>query len=107
GNQQKALFGKWLFERPTVFIIDEPTRGIDVGAKQAIYELIADLARQGLAILLVSSEIEEILGLSHRVLVMRLGQIVAEFQDENDAMNERAIMRAAFGTENPAEQTSR
>ncbi|MCC6617321.1 MAG: sugar ABC transporter ATP-binding protein [Anaerolineae bacterium] len=110
GNQQKALFGKWLFQRPTVFIIDEPTRGIDVGAKQAIYELIADLARQGLAILLISSEIEEILGLAHRVLVMRLGQIVAEVRADDGALNEQAIMRAAFGTEKserPAEETHR
>ncbi|MBE0690228.1 MAG: sugar ABC transporter ATP-binding protein, partial [Anaerolineae bacterium] len=84
----------------------EPTRGIDVGLKQAIYELIADLARQGLAILLISSEIEEILGLAHRVLVMRLGQIVAEVREEDGALNEQAIMRAAFGTEQPAEHTS-
>ena len=97
GNQQKILFGKWLFERPTVFIIDEPTRGIDVGAKQAIYQLIADLAEQGMAILMISSEIEEILGLAHRVLVMRLGQIVAEIADPQ-SMTETNIMHAAFGT---------
>jgi ABC-type sugar transport system ATPase subunit len=102
GNQQKALFGKWLLERPTVFIIDEPTRGIDVGAKQAIYQLIVELAQGGMAILLISSEIEEILGLAHRVLVMRLGQIVAEIASENGELDQAAIIRAAFGAETPA-----
>lgn len=98
GNQQKALFGKWLFERPTLFIVDEPTRGIDVGAKQAIYRLITELARDGVAILMVSSEIEEILGLSHRALVMRSGSIVAEIGGRSASFNETAIMSAAFGT---------
>lgn len=98
GNQQKALFGKWLFKRPRVLIIDEPTRGIDVGAKQAIYELIAQLASEGLAILMVSSEIEEILGLCHRVLVMRRGQIVSELDEAQKTLTEDNIMRAAFGT---------
>lgn len=98
GNQQKVLFGKWLFEHPTVFMIDEPTRGIDVGAKQAIYELITGLAKEGMAILMVSSEIEEILGLAHRVLVMRLGNIVAEIDGRSDEFNETDIMRKAFGT---------
>ena len=100
GNQQKALFGKWLFKRPTLFIVDEPTRGIDVGAKQAIYQLIAGLAKEGVAILMVSSEIEEILGLSHRVLVMRSGGIVAEINGRSASFNETDIMSAAFGTPN-------
>ncbi len=99
GNQQKALFGKWLFKRPKVLIIDEPTRGIDVGAKQAIYELIARLAAEGMAILVVSSEIEEVLGLCHRVLVMRRGQIVTELGEADGTLTEDNIMRAAFGTE--------
>ena len=98
GNQQKVLFGKWLFEKPTVFIIDEPTRGIDVGAKQAIYQLITDLAKEGMTILMVSSEIEEIMGLSHRVLVMRLGEIVADISADSPDFNEKTIMQAAFGT---------
>ncbi|MBL8131714.1 MAG: sugar ABC transporter ATP-binding protein [Anaerolineae bacterium] len=101
GNQQKVLFSKWLLRRPTVFIIDEPTRGIDVGAKQAIYQLIADLAQQGMAILLISSEIEEILGLAHRVLVMRLGRIVAEVPSVDGVLDQGAIIRAAFGAESP------
>lgn len=99
GNQQKVLFAKWLFNPPRVFIVDEPTRGIDVGAKQAIYELIVKLASQGMAILFISSEMEEILGVSHRVLVMRYGRIVAEFRESDHSMTEDNIMRAAFGTE--------
>ncbi|MCE2489676.1 MAG: sugar ABC transporter ATP-binding protein [Anaerolineae bacterium] len=100
GNQQKVLFGKWLFHQPTVFIVDEPTRGVDIGAKRAIYELVAELADQGVAILLISSEIEEIVGLAHRALVMRLGNIVASFEAEDDGqLDEKEIMRAAFGTQ--------
>ncbi len=98
GNQQKLLFSKWLYQRPKVFIIDEPTRGVDVGAKQAIYQLIAELAAQGMAILMVSSEIEEIVGLAHRVLVMRLGEIVAEVQaSQQQPLDQKAIIQAAFG----------
>ncbi len=98
GNQQKVLFGKWLFQQPKVFIVDEPTRGIDVGAKQSIYELIVELASNGMAILLISSEIEEIMGLAHRVLVMRNGRIVAELRYQDETLTEDAVMRAAFGT---------
>ena len=96
GNQQKILFAKWLFRRPHVFIADEPTRGVDVGAKRAIYELIHSLAAEGIAVLLISSEHEEVLGLAHRVLVMRGGQIVARFTGET--MSENAVLSAAFGT---------
>ncbi|MEO1441833.1 MAG: sugar ABC transporter ATP-binding protein [Chloroflexota bacterium] len=100
GNQQKLLFSKWLYKRPRVFIIDEPTRGVDVGAKQAIYELIVELAAQGMAILMVSSEIEEIMGLAHRVLVMRFGEIVAEERATGaDPLNQKAIIQAAFGAD--------
>jgi ABC-type sugar transport system ATPase subunit len=94
GNQQKVLFAKWLFRPPRVFIADEPTRGVDVGAKRAIYQLIRSLAEEGMAVLLISSEHEEVLGLAHRVLVMRAGRIVAEL--EGDAMNEESLLRAAF-----------
>jgi ABC-type sugar transport system ATPase subunit len=96
GNQQKVLFAKWLFRRPRVFIADEPTRGVDVGAKRAIYELIQSLAADGIAVLLISSEHEEILGLAHRVLVMRAGRVVAEFGEGQ--MSEDAVLHAAFGT---------
>ena len=96
GNQQKVLFAKWLFRQPKVFIADEPTQGIDVGAKRAIYELLAGLAKDGMGVLLISSELEEILGLAHRVLVMRRGRIVAEF--DGASITEEAVMRAAFAT---------
>jgi simple sugar transport system ATP-binding protein/ribose transport system ATP-binding protein len=96
GNQQKVLFAKWLFRPPVVFIADEPTRGVDIGAKTAIYALIKSLAAEGIAILLISSEHEEVLGLAHRVLVMHGGRIVAEY--DSATMNEDAILRAAFGT---------
>ena len=74
GNQQKVLFAKWLFRAAAGPIADEPTRGVDVGAKRAIYELIQSLAAEGMAVLLISSEHEEVLGLAHRVLVMRGGR---------------------------------
>jgi rhamnose transport system ATP-binding protein len=96
GNQQKVLFAKWLFRPPRVFIADEPTRGVDVGAKRAIYELIRSLAAEGIAVLLISSEHEEVLGLAHRVLVMRAGRIVAEFDERT--MSEDAVLHAAFAT---------
>jgi ABC-type sugar transport system ATPase subunit len=96
GNQQKVLFAKWLFTQPRVFLADEPTRGVDVGAKRAIYELIRNLAAEGKAVLLISSEHEEVLGLAHRVLVMRGGRIVAELDSET--MSEDAVLRAAFAT---------
>ncbi len=78
GNQQKIVLGKWLATRPRVLILDEPTRGIDVGAKAEIHRLMGELAGQGLAILMICSELPEVLGMSDRVLVMREGRIVAE-----------------------------
>jgi ABC-type sugar transport system ATPase subunit len=95
GNQQKVLFGRWLVRPPRLLIVDEPTRGVDVGAKQAIYELLADLAADGLAVLIVSSDLEEVLGLAHRILVMRRGQIVAEL--DGAQATEDQILRHAFG----------
>jgi ABC-type sugar transport system ATPase subunit len=96
GNQQKALFAKWLVRRPRVLIADEPTRGVDIGAKHQIYELIVRLAAEGMAILLISSELEEVLGLAHRVLVMRRGRIVAELDHEQATMDR--VVSAAFAT---------
>jgi simple sugar transport system ATP-binding protein/ribose transport system ATP-binding protein len=95
GNQQKAAIAKWLVKTPLVLLADEPTRGIDVGAKRGIYELIHRLAAEGLGVLLISSELEEVLGLAHRVLVVWNGRIVAELAGE--AATEEAVMRAAFG----------
>ncbi len=79
GNQQKIVLGKWLANHPRLLILDEPTRGIDVGAKAEIHRLMGELAKTGVAILMISSELPEVLGMSDRVLVMREGRIVAEF----------------------------
>ena len=97
GNQQKLMFARSLLRDPAVLIADEPTRGVDVGAKRAIYELLASLTAGGLGVLFISSDVEEILGLAHRVLVMRAGQVVAELT--GDGITEAAILGAAFGTE--------
>ncbi|MGF1627776.1 MAG: sugar ABC transporter ATP-binding protein [Alphaproteobacteria bacterium] len=79
GNQQKVVLGKWLATQPKLLIMDEPTRGIDVGAKAEIHRLMSELAQQGLAILMISSELPEIMGMSDRILVMRQGRVVAEY----------------------------
>ena len=95
GNQQKVVIGKWLALKPRVLLLDEPTRGIDVGAKQEIYKLMEQLADDGVAILFVSSELEEILRLSDRTLVMHQGQITGELQREE--LSEEAVMHLATG----------
>ncbi len=102
GNQQKVLFAKWLMRQPRVLIADEPTRGVDVGAKRQIYDLLQRLAGEGMAVLLISSEIEEVLALSHRVLVLRTGRIVAEFAG-GEADKDR-VMAAAFQSVRPARE---
>jgi rhamnose transport system ATP-binding protein len=79
GNQQKVVIAKWLGLNPRIVILDEPTKGIDVGAKQAVYHLIAEMVEQGLAVILVSSELPEVMHLAHRVIVMRRGRMVSEF----------------------------
>jgi rhamnose transport system ATP-binding protein len=94
GNQQKLLFARMLLCGPAVLVADEPTRGVDVGAKRAISDLLASLADEGLGVLLISSEREEVLGLAHRVLVMRAGRIVGELAGEQ--MTESAVLGAAF-----------
>ncbi|WP_422396430.1 sugar ABC transporter ATP-binding protein [Thermorudis peleae] len=95
GNQQKVVLARWLAAQSRILILDEPTRGIDVGAKAEVHKLIADLARQGVAILLISSELPEVLAMSHRILVMREGRIVAEFP-RSQATEER-VLAAATG----------
>lgn len=95
GNQQKVVLGKWLALKPRVLLMDEPTRGIDVGAKQEIYQLMEQLAAEGVAILFVSSEMEEILGMADRVLVMHEGVLRGELQ--RDQLSEESIMRLATG----------
>ncbi len=95
GNQQKVVLAKWLLTKPRVLFLDEPTRGIDVGAKQEIYAQINSLAREGLAIVLVSSELPEVLGLSDRVLIIHEGRITGEFA-RSEATPE-AVMACATG----------
>jgi ribose transport system ATP-binding protein len=95
GNQQKVVLGKWLTMKPRLLLLDEPTRGIDVGAKQEIYQLMESLAKEGMAILFVSSEMEEILGMSDRTIVMHEGRITGEIQREN--LSEAAVMQLATG----------
>jgi ABC-type sugar transport system ATPase subunit len=90
GNQQKVVLGKFLAAKPKVLILDEPTRGVDVGAKREIHRIVCELAGQGLAILLISSELPEILGMSDRILVMKEGKIVAEMA-RVDATQEKIL----------------
>ena len=94
GNQQKVLFARSVLSAPALLIADEPTRGVDVGAKRAIYELLVELAADGMGVLLISSEMDEILGLAHRAYVMRAGRISAELAA--DGITEAAILAAAF-----------
>jgi ribose transport system ATP-binding protein len=95
GNQQKVVLGRWLLSQPKLFILDEPTRGIDVGAKEDIYRLFGALSAAGVAILVVSSELEELLGLCDRILVMHRGRIGAAFA--RSQFDRSSILRAAFG----------
>ena len=97
GNQQKVVIGKWLATRPRVLILDEPTKGIDIGAKAAVHAFMSELAQEGLAVILVSSELPEVMGMSDRLLVMREGRIVARFA--RGAWSAEAIVRAASGLE--------
>lgn len=99
GNQQKVLFAKWLFRRPRLLIADEPTRGVDIGAKLEIYSILADFAADGHGVLLISSEMEEVLGLAHRVLVMRRGRIVDELVGAG--LSEERVLHAAFDAADP------
>jgi ribose transport system ATP-binding protein len=101
GNQQKVVVGKWLMRGARILLLDEPTRGVDVGAKAEIYRIIATLAERGKAILLVSSELPEILGMSDRVLVMRGGRLVGEFS-KKEATEERLLAAAAGVVEGTA-----
>ncbi|HEV3385342.1 MAG TPA: sugar ABC transporter ATP-binding protein [Gemmata sp.] len=95
GNQQKIVYGKWLAREPRVLILDEPTRGVDVGAKAEIYALIDELAGRGVAVWMITSDMEELLGMADRVLVMHEGRITGTLQGAN--LNEEAVMRFATG----------
>ena len=96
GNQQKVVIGKWLATNPQVLILDEPTRGVDIGAKKEIYDLMNELVLQGVAILMISSELPEVLGMSDRILVMHEGKISGEFTQE-DASQEKIMLSATGG----------
>ena len=98
GNQQKVVLGKWLATEPVVLIVDEPTRGIDIGAKVEVHALLSDLAAQGIAVLMISSELSEVLGMADRVLVMHEGRLTAELSKE-DATEEKVLQAATGGVE--------
>jgi D-xylose transport system ATP-binding protein len=100
GNQQKVLFARWLNAHPKILILDEPTRGIDIGAKAEIHKLLNHLAELGVAIIVISSELDEVLGMSDRILVMREGCIVAEFS--RDKANRETVMEWATGARRTA-----
>jgi rhamnose transport system ATP-binding protein len=102
GNQQKLLFARSVMCSPSVLIADEPTRGVDVGSKRAIYDLLTEMAASGMGVVVISSDLEEVLGLAHRVVVMRHGRIITELTGER--MNEQAVLSAAF-TESTTEGT--
>src|SRR5215475_12555600 len=93
GNQQKVVVAKWLATKPRLLILDEPTQGVDVQTKAEVHAVIADLARQGLAIILISSELPELLGMCHRMIVLREGQVAAEL-DRSEATQERVLYAA-------------
>jgi ABC-type sugar transport system ATPase subunit len=93
GNQQKVVIGKWLEDAPSVLLLDEPTRGVDVGAREEIYGLLGDLAKKGTAVLLASSDLPEVLRLAHRILVLRFGKVVAEL-DGRTATQEMIVALA-------------
>lgn len=101
GNQQKVVLAKWLASKPRVLIVDEPTRGVDVGTKAEIYALMRELARDGLAILVISSDLPEVLTISDRILVMRAGRLAGEISFD-DASEERIMSLAALEHPDPA-----
>jgi ABC-type sugar transport system ATPase subunit len=95
GNQQKVVLAKCLMSKPKVIILDEPTRGIDVGAKFSIYNMMTELAAQGIAIIMISSEMPELIGMSDRILVMSNGRIRGEYNDKQ-TISQEAILKLAL-----------
>jgi ABC-type sugar transport system ATPase subunit len=98
GNQQKAIVGRWLYANPQVCILDEPTKGVDVGARAAIHRLIVSLAEQGVAFILISSDTPELLALCHRILVIHKGRVVGNL-DRSEADPERILRLASTGAD--------
>ena len=95
GNQQKVVLGRWLMTKPRVLLLDEPTRGIDVGAKAEIYQLITELAGQGIGIIVISSELPEIIGISDRIITLCEGRVTGEFLQE-EATQEKLLYAATL-----------
>ena len=100
GNQPKVVIGKWLATHPDVIILDEPTKGIDIGSKAAVHQFMSELVSQGLAVIMVSSELPEVMGMADRIIVMHEGLMVAEYQ-AGDATAE-TIVSAASGAKQEA-----
>ena len=96
GNQQKVILGRWLLTEPEVLLLDEPTRGIDVGAKYEIYQLIIDLANKGKIVMMVSSEMPELLGVCDRILVMSGGRLAGEVDAKNTTQEEIMTLAAKY-----------
>jgi len=105
GNQQKVVLARWLAAHPKVLILDEPTRGIDVGAKAEIYEIMEDLAAKGVAILMISSELPEILGIADRIIVMQNGHLTGELSRAE--ATEEKILALAMADDLAAEKEGR
>ncbi|MDE6456311.1 MAG: ATP-binding cassette domain-containing protein, partial [Dysosmobacter sp.] len=97
GNQQKVVIGKWLNSEADIYIFDEPTRGIDVGAKVEVYNVMNSLVKAGKCVIMISSEMPEILGMSDRVVVMRGGRVMATVERDSKHFNQEDIMKAAWG----------
>ena len=96
GNQQKVIIGRWLLTDPEVLLLDEPTRGIDVGAKYEIYQLILDLANKGKTVIMVSSEMPELLGVCDRIVVMSGGRVAGEVDARNTTQEEIMTLAAKY-----------
>jgi ABC-type sugar transport system ATPase subunit len=103
GNQQKVIIARWLTLKPRILILDEPTRGIDVATKAEIHALMNDLAKEGVAVMVVSSDLPEVLGVSDRILVMRSGRVTAEFSRQ-EATQDNIMHAATTGRGNNAQQ---
>ena len=96
GNQQKVIIGRWLLTKPEILLLDEPTRGIDVGAKYEIYQLILDLAKEEKGVIMVSSEMPELLGICDRILVMSGGLLAGEVDVQNTSQEEILTLAAKY-----------
>ena len=97
GNQQKVVIGKWINTNADIYIFDEPTRGIDVGAKVEVYNIMNSLIKAGKCVIMISSELPEIIGMSDRVIIMREGKVMGELSRDSDLLNQETIMKAAWG----------